>query len=103
MARLFGIPPTAIVTEETAKTTHEEAIRTAAVLQPMGVHQILLVTSDEHMLRSRRLFEGVGFAVLPAPVDDSSSARKPEARIRLMRYVTQEFLARTYYWCAGYL
>lgn len=103
MARLFGVSPTAIIMEVTAQTTREEATRMAALLQPMGVHQILLVTSDEHMLRSRRLFENAGFTVLPAPVDDLSYGRKPEARLRLMRYVTQEFLARAYYRVAGYL
>jgi uncharacterized SAM-binding protein YcdF (DUF218 family) len=103
MARLFGVLPSAIVTETAAQTTREEALRMAALLQPMDVYQILLVTSYEHMTRSRRLFENAGFTVQPAPVDDLSHARKPEARLRLMRQVTQEFLARTYYRLAGYL
>jgi uncharacterized SAM-binding protein YcdF (DUF218 family) len=103
LAGLFGVPPAAIVTEAAARTTREEAARFAALLQPMGVRQILLVTSDEHMLRSRQLFERAGFTVLPAPVDDLSHPRKPEARLRLMRRVTQEFLARAHYWVAGYL
>ena len=103
LAGLFGVPPAALVTEAAARTTREEAAQFAASLQPRGVRQILLVTSDEHMLRSRRLFERVGFTVLPAPVDDLSHPRKPEARLRLMRRVTQEFLARAYNWVAGYL
>lgn len=103
MAQLFGVPRAAIVTEVTAKTTREEAMRIAALLHPQGVHDILLVTSAEHMLRSRQLFERTGFRVLPAPVDDLSQVRKPEARLRLMRQVAQEFLARLYYGVAGYL
>jgi uncharacterized SAM-binding protein YcdF (DUF218 family) len=103
MAGLFGVPPAAIVTEATARTTREEAAQLAALLQSRGVRQVLLVTSDEHMLRSRRLFERAGFTVLPAPVDDLSHPRKPEARLWLMQRVTQEFLARAYYWAAGYL
>jgi uncharacterized SAM-binding protein YcdF (DUF218 family) len=103
LAGLFGVPAAAIVTEAVARTTREEAAQFAASLQPRGVRQILLVTSDEHMLRSRQLFERAGFTVLPAPVDDLSHPRKPEARLRLMRQVTQEFLARAYYWVAGYL
>jgi uncharacterized SAM-binding protein YcdF (DUF218 family) len=75
----------------------------AALLQPRGVHQLLLVTSYEHMARSQRLFENVGFTVKPAPLEDLADARKPEVRLRLMRQVTQEFLARTYYRLAGYL
>jgi uncharacterized SAM-binding protein YcdF (DUF218 family) len=103
MARLFGVPRAAIVTESTAQTTREEALRIASLLRPLGVHDILLVTNAEHMLRSRRLFELAGFRVLPAPFDDLSQARKPEGRLRLMRQVAQEFLARLYYRVAGYL
>jgi uncharacterized SAM-binding protein YcdF (DUF218 family) len=103
MARLFGVPPTAIMTEATAQTTRQEAARMLALLQPMGIQHILLVTSYEHMARSQRLFQNVGFTVQPAPVDDLSYADRPEPRLRLMRQVAQEFLARAYYRFAGYL
>lgn len=103
MAHLFGVPRAAILTEATAQTTREEVMRLADLLQPRGVDHILLVTSAEHMLRSRRLFELAGFRVLPAPVEEGSYALKPEARLHLMRYVTQEFLARLYYRAVGYL
>jgi uncharacterized SAM-binding protein YcdF (DUF218 family) len=103
MGRLFGVAPSAIVTETTAQTTREEALRLATLLQPMGAYKILLVTGYAHMARSRSLFENVGFLVQPAPVDDLSDVWKPEARVRLMRQLAQEFLARTYYRLAGYL
>jgi uncharacterized SAM-binding protein YcdF (DUF218 family) len=103
MARLFGVSPSALVTETTALTTREEAARMAELLQPRGVSSILLVTSYDHMARSRLLFEKVGFRVQPAPVDDLSEAQKPETRLRLIRQLAQEFLARTYYRLAGYL
>jgi uncharacterized SAM-binding protein YcdF (DUF218 family) len=103
MARLFGVSPSAIVTETTARTTHAEAVGMAALLQPMAVYKILLVTSYAHMARSRQLFENVGFIVQPAPVEDLSDAWKPEARWGLMRNLAQELLARTYYRLAGYL
>jgi uncharacterized SAM-binding protein YcdF (DUF218 family) len=103
MARLFAVSPSAILTETTALTTREEAARMAALLQPMGIYKILLVTSYAHMARSQLLFENVGFTVWPAPVDDLSDVRKPEARLRSMRQVAQEFLARIYYRIAGYL
>jgi uncharacterized SAM-binding protein YcdF (DUF218 family) len=103
MARRLGIAPTALLTEPTAQTTREEALRIAALLQPMGVRLILLVTSQEHMARSQRLFANAGFAVHPAPVDDLGRANTPGARLRLMQSVSQEFLARLYYWLAGYL
>jgi uncharacterized SAM-binding protein YcdF (DUF218 family) len=103
LGRLFGVAPAAIVTETTARTTREEALRMASLLQPMGAHKILLVTSAAHMARSRWLFEKAGFMVQPAPVDDLSDVWKPEGRLRSMRQVTQELLARVYYQFAGYL
>jgi len=103
MARLFGVSPSALVTEATALTTREEAARMAELLRPRGVSTILLVTNYDHMARSRLLFEKFGFSVHPASVDDPVEVRKPEARLRLMRQLAQEFLARTYYRLAGYL
>jgi hypothetical protein len=55
------------------------------------------------MLRSCLLFESAGFTVLPAPVGDMTNASKPEARLRLMRYLAQEVLSRSYHRIAGYL
>jgi uncharacterized SAM-binding protein YcdF (DUF218 family) len=103
MARLFGVSPAAILTETTARTTREEAVRMASLLQPLGAYQILLVTSYEHMARSRQLFENAGFTVRPAPIDDPADVDKPEARLQLMRRIAEEFLACTYYRLAGYL
>jgi uncharacterized SAM-binding protein YcdF (DUF218 family) len=103
MARLFGVSPSAILTETAAHTTREEAVRMASLLQPLGVYQILVVTSYEHMARSRQLFENVGFTAWPAPVDELAYADEPEERIQLMRRVAQEFLARAYYRLVGYL
>lgn len=103
MARLLGVSPAAVLTETTARTTRAEAVRMAALLQPRGVSTILLVTSYAHMARSRQLFEKVGFTVQPAPVDDISHVRNPEARWESMRPLVQEFLARVYYRIAGYL
>jgi uncharacterized SAM-binding protein YcdF (DUF218 family) len=103
LARLFGVSPAAITTETTALTTREEAARMAALLQPMGAYKILLITSYAHMPRSQRLFEKMGFAVQPAPVEDLSDAWRPEARVRLVRNLAEELLARAYYRMVGYL
>jgi uncharacterized SAM-binding protein YcdF (DUF218 family) len=98
MARQLGIAPTAILTEIRVHTTREEAARLASLLQPMGVHTILLVTDPEHMVRAQPLFAHVGFTVHPAPVAEGS-----QTRLQLTRAVVQEFLARLYYRLAGYL
>jgi uncharacterized SAM-binding protein YcdF (DUF218 family) len=90
--------------EGEARTTREEAVRLRATLGLRGVRSILLVTDSQHMLRAQGLFDRAGFEVLPAPADDfSSAATEPEERLRLMRRVGQEILARLYYRLAGYL
>jgi uncharacterized SAM-binding protein YcdF (DUF218 family) len=103
LARTLGMPVAAIITETTARTTREEAMRLAALLQPRGVRRILLVTDMSHMPRSLRLFEQAGFVVHPAPVNDLTEATSPESRLRLMRLLAQELLAHVYYHMAGYL
>jgi uncharacterized SAM-binding protein YcdF (DUF218 family) len=103
LAHTLGIPAAAIITETTARTTREEAMRLAELLQPRGVRRILLVTDTFHMPRSLRFFEQEGFVVHPAPVDDLAQAGGPESRLKLMRELAQEFLARLYNHVAGYL
>lgn len=62
------------------------------------------MTDSQHMARARPLFERAGFEVLPAPVDEiSDTAEAPESRLKLMRRVAEELLARLYYRLAGYL
>lgn len=104
LARELGISPDAILTETEARTTREEAIRIGAVLRQRQVRRILLVTSSQHMMRARRLFERGGFEVFPASADDvSDTDRTPEGRLKLTRQALQEVLARIYYRVAGYL
>jgi uncharacterized SAM-binding protein YcdF (DUF218 family) len=43
-----------------------------SILEPDGVEEILLVTTDWHMRRALSEFESQGFRVIPAPVTDYS-------------------------------
>lgn len=54
-----------------SRTTWENARLTAALLKPLGIDHIVLVTSAFHMRRSQAVFEHAGFTVLPAPTDFS--------------------------------
>lgn len=104
LAGALGISPEAVLTEGDAQTTREEAVKAGALLRERGVRRILLVTSTHHMARAQRLFEKGGFEVLAAPSDEvSSEASNPEGRLRLMRRMLQELLARVYYGVAGYV
>lgn len=64
--------------EERSRTTWENALFSAQLLQPEGIHNIVLVTDAWHMQRSRWSFEQAGFQVIPAPQGFYSAAqRKP--------------------------
>ncbi|UCJ16628.1 YdcF family protein [Pseudomonas sp. MM211] len=54
--------------EERSRTTWENALESAAMLQPGGIRRVVLVTQAWHMPRSRWSFEQAGFEVVAAPV-----------------------------------
>ncbi len=104
LALACNVPSEAIITDERARTTQEEASRVAGLLRPRGARSILLVTDPYHMVRARRLFERAGLAVRPAPANDlPDPAETPQTRLALMTRATQEILAIVYYRVAGYM
>lgn len=54
--------------EERSRTTWENATMTAAMLQPLGIKRVVVVTQAWHMPRSKWSFEKAGFTVVSAPV-----------------------------------
>lgn len=62
----FGV--TARWQEGESRTTWENATMTAAMLQPLGIKRVVLVTHGWHMSRSLWSFQQVGFDVVPAPM-----------------------------------
>jgi len=62
-----GVPASAVDGEPCSRTTEENAQFTANLLQPKGIHRILLVTDPPHMLRSLLTFRSLGFEVVPHP------------------------------------
>ena len=61
----LGVPAAAIITEDQARTTYENAARTKALLGDRT--SIILVTSATHMPRAAALFRAQGFDVFPYP------------------------------------
>jgi uncharacterized SAM-binding protein YcdF (DUF218 family) len=100
----FGIPKDAVVTIETAMTTHEESVLTADALRIRRVGKILLVTESIHMRRAKLLFEKAGFTVLPVSSDRFFEvALSPQERLRLGLRLAQETVGLVYYRIAGYI
>lgn len=73
-AHRLGVPDDAMVTEEEARTTYENATGTKRILGPAS---ILLVSSASHLPRATALFAKQGFRVTPAPCA-YTSRNKPE-------------------------
>jgi uncharacterized SAM-binding protein YcdF (DUF218 family) len=61
-----GVPADAITVEDKSRSTRENALNTARLLQGDSGRKVL-VTSDVHMYRSRRVFEKAGLHVTGAP------------------------------------
>jgi uncharacterized SAM-binding protein YcdF (DUF218 family) len=72
MSRLleeWNIPSTAIQIEGSSINTHENAILSYQILAPLGIREILLVTSAMHMPRAAGAFRKAGFEVIAVPAD----------------------------------
>lgn len=59
------ITPTEL--EEASTDTYEAALQLAPVLSHRGAHNVLLVTSDTHMLRALAIFRNHGIDAVPLP------------------------------------
>ncbi len=103
LARSCAVRGDALLVETTARTTREEASTIARLLKPRGVKTIMLVADAEGMRRALRLFRGVDFEVVPAPVADVGAMSGPENQLATMRRVAIELVALVYYAIAGYL
>lgn len=103
-ARRNGVPAAAILTVTTARTTHEEAVRMQALLQPRNIRKILLVADGPGMIRATAVFDRAGFDVVPAPWSAAWNLEgRPEDRLGLLREIAMEVVARAYYRGMGYL
>ena len=66
-----------IISESASRNTWENAVNCKALLAKMKVHEpVLLITSAMHMPRSLACFKKAGVAVIPYPVNFSSSKRR---------------------------
>ena len=66
-----GVPPGAIVTENAASDTWESMQGVAALLQPLGVHEVILVSDGFHLFRSRLMARDVGLQTWGSPASAS--------------------------------
>lgn len=102
LAHQFGVPDAAILGDDGARTTREEAERARAVLGPRDVKSILVVSDSLHLRRARYVFEREGFQVSAVAADTIAlDAGAPEERLKLARAVAQQAMALLVYRLRG--
>ena len=69
LLRDLGVPATALIVEADSRNTQGNAAFTRALLAPLGLRRVLLVTSAWHLRRAVALFARAGFEVLPVGAD----------------------------------
>ncbi len=76
------VPVPEIISLGHCADTHDEAVRTRAILQQRGWRRVLLVTSANHLPRAVATFGALGVEVTAAPCNFQARPRRPGALIR---------------------
>jgi uncharacterized SAM-binding protein YcdF (DUF218 family) len=102
LEREFGVKARWI--EDRSDTTAENARFTAAILLPLGIRRVLLVTDAYHQPRARRAFAVAGLAPIAAPTGYiGRSAFRPQQLVpnaealRVSNLALREWAARLWY------
>lgn len=98
MAREAGVPADAVLEEERARTTAENAELASGLLRERSVKKILLVTDSLHMRRAEECFAGRGFAIERASV---LQACVSTSNADMLRYAFHEYVGLWTYHLRG--
>jgi uncharacterized SAM-binding protein YcdF (DUF218 family) len=105
----FGVPPSRILLESTSRSTREEAVLIASMLQSLHVDHVVLVTSDSHMRRSLGAFRAAGVYPVPAIAPDTWAfgtyqdwLLPSNHGLYLTNELAHELFGLPYYWLRGW-
>jgi uncharacterized SAM-binding protein YcdF (DUF218 family) len=87
IARLAGVPETALLLEGGSANTFENALMTAALLDRRGLSRVILVSDGYHLPRARFLFRLAGLVVV------ATAAAPPPPWTALLPLVLRETAA----------
>ena len=95
LAADLGVPRSALLLEDQARSTEENADNTAAIMAAHGWHTVLVVSDGYHLYRADLLFRRAGLAPYPTPAQVTAGPMNP-----LERYgrETRELAALIWYW-----
>ena len=99
MAQSFGVTPRWI--DARSRTTWENAADSAAVLAPLGIHSVFVVTHAWHMPRALLAFRHFGLHAVPTVVrwDDTTQGVLPNSTAWLDSYYgLHEWIGLGWYW-----
>ena len=98
-----GVPRDAIVAEWQSKSTRENGIETARLIQGMPGKKVLL-TSDFHMYRAIRVFQKLGIEVTPMAIPDVlHSTEHWDGRFCAFETMVVESVKIVYYAARGWI
>lgn len=98
-----GVPQEVIRVETRSRSTRENALFAKPILDGIPGRKILL-TSDYHMYRARRVFQRVGLEVLPRPSPDiRRRAENPLGRWDAFLELGIETVKISYYYLRGWI
>jgi uncharacterized SAM-binding protein YcdF (DUF218 family) len=105
----LGVSPERLVLEDRSRNTYENAVFTREMVSPKPGETWLLVTSAFHMPRAKALFDKVGFATVPWPVDYRTTGREGISlfsdnavdSIQKTTLAVREWIGLLAYWLSG--
>ena len=91
--------------EDSSRDTYENAKNAHGQLSKQGIKRIYLITHAWHMRRAKRVFEKVGFEVIPAPIDFSTAGPfglhwflPSSSALNRSSMVMREWVGNLWYW-----
>lgn len=118
---MLGVPKEALILDDESLNTYENALYSKDILDNMGISEIILVTSAQHMPRSVALFEKLELEVIPAPTDYSVTQAQwedlwaPNLKLQVLNFIPsvgnlsattgamKEYLGMLVYWLRGWI
>jgi len=101
--RCHGVPAADIRLETASHSTRENALFTRDLLKSMAGRKVLL-TSDYHMFRARRVFAKLGIDLLPQPIPDALKRTSSlVSRWAVFCELSLETGKIGYYWLRGWI
>ena len=108
----LGVPQDRIVLETVSGDTHEHSINVPPLLRERGVERFVLVTSQEHMRRSLRVFRAAGLSPIPSVPEafpNPPSWRRwfsyvpSTTALEISGSIVYDYFGIGYYWLRGWI